>query len=141
MPPDILVFLHNNMFLVAVCLISGGMLVWPLIQKVTVGAKDVSVPQAVQLINRRDAIVLDVRDEAEFASGHVPNARHIPVAEMGKRLKELEKFKQRPLVVVCRSGPRAASACALLKKSGFAEVFSLKGGILSWSQASMPLEK
>jgi len=141
MQPDIWVFLQNNIFLVAVCLVSGAMLVWPLIQKVMVGAKDVSVQQAVQLINRRDAIVLDVRDAAEFQSGHVPNARHIPVAEMEKRLKELDKFKQRPLVVVCRSGPRAASACALLRKNGFAEVFTLKGGILGWSQASMPLEK
>jgi rhodanese-related sulfurtransferase len=141
MQPVIWVFLQNNIFLVAVCLVSGAMLVWPLIQKVMVGAKDVSVQQAVQLINRRDAIVLDVRDAAEFQSGHVPNARHIPAAEMEKRLKELDKFKQRPLVVVCRSGPRAASACALLRKNGFAEVFTLKGGILGWTQASMPLEK
>ncbi len=141
MQPDFLVFLQNNIFLVAVCLVSGGLLLWPLMQKVAVGAKDVSVQQAVQLINRRDAIVLDVRDATEFASGHVPNARHIPAAELEKRLKELDKFKEKPVVVICRSGTRSASACGTLRKNGFQEVFPLKGGVLGWTQASMPLEK
>ena len=141
MQPDILVFLKNNIFLVAVCLISGAMLVWPLIQKITAGGKEVSTQQAVQLINRRDAVVLDVRDASEFAEGHIPNARHVPVSELDKRLKELDKFKQRPVIVSCRSGSRSAAACGLLRKHGFEEVVSLKGGILAWQQASMPLEK
>ena len=141
MKPDILTFLQNNIFLVAVCVISAAMLLWPLIQKATSGSKDVSVQQAVHLINRRDAIVIDVRDNAEFASGHIPNARHIPAGEMEKRLKELEKFKQRPLILSCRSGPRAVSASGILRKNGFQEVFVLKGGILGWQQASLPLEK
>jgi rhodanese-related sulfurtransferase len=141
MPVDIWVFLEKNFFLVAVCVVSGAMLIWPLIQKVTSGAKDISVQEAVQLINRRDAVVLDVRDASEYASGHIPNSRHIPAGEIDKRLKELDKFKSRPIVVSCRSGNRAASACALLKKNGFAEVFPLKGGILGWQQASMPIVK
>jgi len=141
MQPDIWVFLQKNIFLVAVTLVSGGMLLWPLIQRGRIGAKEVSVQQAVQLINRRDAVVIDVRDAADFASGHIPNARHMPVAEMEKRLKELEKLKSRPVIVSCRSGNRAAAASAVLRKNGFQEVFPLKGGILGWQQASMPLEK
>lgn len=141
MQPDFWVFLQNNIFLVAVCLVSGGMLLWPLVQKLATGAKEVSVQQAVQLINRRDAIVLDVRDASEFASGHLPHARHIPAAELEKRVKELEKFKNKPVVITCRSGSRAASACGTLRKHGFQEVFPLKGGVLGWTQASMPLEK
>jgi rhodanese-related sulfurtransferase len=82
-----------------------------------------------------------VRDAAEYASGHIPNARHVPVAEIEKRLKELEKFKSRPIVVSCRSGNRAAAACAVLKKNGFQEAFPLKGGILGWQQAALPIEK
>jgi rhodanese-related sulfurtransferase len=82
-----------------------------------------------------------VRDATEYAAGHIPKARHIPVADIGKRLKELEKFKNRPIVVNCHSGNRAASACAVLKKNGFQEVFPLKGGILGWQQAAMPTEK
>ncbi|RPI47635.1 MAG: rhodanese-like domain-containing protein [Betaproteobacteria bacterium] len=141
MQPDIFVFLQNNIFLVAVCLISGGMLLWPMIQKATAGGKEVSVQQAVQLINRRDALVLDVRDASEFESGHIPNARHVPAADLEKRVKELEKFKQRPVIVSCRSGSRSIAACSALRKNGFQEVFSLKGGILGWQQASLPLEK
>ncbi len=141
MQPDIWDFLQKNIFLIAVCLVSGIMLFWPMVQRLAAGGKEVSVPEAVQLINRREAIVLDVRDAAEYASGHIPNARHVPVGELGKRLKELEKFKQRPVIVACRSGTRAAGACAVLRKNGFQEVFSLKGGVLGWQQASMPVEK
>ena len=141
MQPDIWVFLQKNIFLVAVTLVSGGMLLWPLILRARIGAKEVSVQQAVQLINRRDAVVIDVRDANEYASGHIPNARHMPAAEMEKRLKELEKLKSRPVIVSCRSGTRAAAASAVLRKNGFQEVFPLKGGILGWQQASMPLEK
>jgi len=141
MHPDIFTFLQNNIFLVAVCLISGGMLLWPMIQKVTGGSKEVSVQQAVQLINRRDALVIDVRDASEFESGHIPNARHVPVADLEKRIKELEKFKQRPVIVSCRSGSRSGAAGNALRKNGFEEVFALKGGILGWQQASLPLEK
>jgi rhodanese-related sulfurtransferase len=141
MQPDIWVFLQKNIFLVAVVVVSGGMLLWPLVQRGRLGTREVSVPEAVQLINRRDAVVLDVRDAAEFASGHIPNARHVPAAEVEKRLKELEKLKERPVIVSCRSGNRAGAASAVLRKHGFKEVFPLKGGILGWQQASMPMEK
>ena len=141
MQPDIWVFLQKNIFLVAVCLASGVMLLWPLFQRFGSGGKEVSVQQAVQLINRRDAMVLDVRDASEFASGHIPNARHVPAGEVEKRMKELEKWKQRPVIISCRSGTRSAAASAALRKNGFQEVFTLKGGILGWQQASMPLEK
>ena len=139
MPPDILAFLQNNIFLVAVCLLSGAMLLWPYVQKLSAGGKEISVPQAVQLINRRDAVVIDVREASEFETGHIPNARHIPAGEVEKRVKELEKFKQRPIIV--SGGARAISTCGVLRKQGFSEVFALKGGIAGWQQASMPLEK
>jgi rhodanese-related sulfurtransferase len=141
MQPNLFTFLQNNIFLVLVCVASGVMLIWPLIQKALSGSKEVSVPQAVQLINRRDAVVIDVREAAEYAAGHLPNARHIPGGEIDKRLKEIEKFKQRPIVVVCQTGNRSAAACGRLRKNGFAEAYNLKGGILGWQQASMPIEK
>jgi rhodanese-related sulfurtransferase len=143
MQPDIWVFLQKNIFLVAVALISGVMLMWPLIQRLTTGggSREVSAQQAVQLINRRDAVVLDVRDAQEYALGHIANARHIPAGEVGKRIAELDKVKQRPVIVACRTGARAAAACAQLRKNGFAEVVALKGGIVGWQQASLPLEK
>jgi rhodanese-related sulfurtransferase len=101
----------------------------------------VSALELVQLINRRDAVVIDVRDASEYAAGHITNARHIPEAQLAERLKELDRFKTRPIVVSCASGGRSARAGSVLQKHGFTEVFTLRGGIGAWQQASMPLEK
>lgn len=131
--------LHLVLFGTAV--ITGGMLVWPLVGRLMRPGQEVSALEAVQLINRRDALVLDVRDAAEYAGGHIANARHIPEAQLGERLKELEKFKSRPVIVSCRTGSRSAAAAALLRKHGFAEASALRGGLVAWQQASMPLEK
>ena len=137
-------FLMKNPFhlvLLGTALVTGGMLVWPLFNRVARPGNDVGALEAVQLINRRDAIVIDVRDAAEYASGHITNARNIPEKELAGRVKELEKFKSRPLIVSCRAGGRAPGAAATLRKLGFPEVFALRGGIAAWQQAGMPLEK
>lgn len=138
---DLWTFVQKNILLVGVCVASGVLLLWPFLARVRGGGKEVTALEAVQLINRRDAVVVDVREAAEFADGHIANSRHIPAAQMAERVKELEKLKRQPIVVVCRTGPRAASACATLKKSGFEEVFTLKGGVMAWQQASLPLQK
>lgn len=127
--------------LLGTAVVTGGMLIWPLLSRLFAGsASQVGAFEAVQLINRRDALVLDVRDKAEYVAGHIPNARNIPLPEIGGRLHELEKLKSRPIVVHCQSGARAASVCSLLKKNGF-EAFALRGGINGWVQASMPVVK
>jgi len=118
------------------------MLLWPAIRRVAGGAAhEVGTFEATQLINRRDAIVLDVRDAGEFANGHIPSAKHIPLAQLASRLKELEKFKERPIVVTGGVGNRTASAVGILRKGGFTEAVNLKGGVAAWQQASLPLEK
>ncbi|HET9663008.1 MAG TPA: rhodanese-like domain-containing protein [Burkholderiales bacterium] len=139
-----LAFLTKNPFhlvLFGTAVITGGMLIWPFFNRVARPGNDVGPLEAVQLINRRDAIVIDVRDAAEYASGHITNAKHIPEKELGERAKELEKFKARPIIVACRAGGRGPSAAVVLRKHGFAEVFALRGGVAAWQQASMPLEK
>lgn len=139
-----LIFLQKNPFnlmLFGTAVITGGMLIWPLINRPFRQAKEVGVAEAVQLINRRDAVVVDVRDSGEYAAGHIANARHIPEAQLADRLKELDKFKSRPIIVSCRSGGRAAGAVGVLAKNGFSEVFALRGGVAAWQQASMPLVK
>ena len=145
MDPSFLTFLQKNpwhMMLFGTAVVTGGMLIWPLVNRLLgAGAPQVGPTEAVQLINRRDALVLDVRDKAEFAAGHIPNARNIPLPELGGRLREIEKFKARPIVISCQSGARAAGVCGLLKKNGFGEVFSLRGGIGGWVEASLPVEK
>ncbi len=134
-------FVQNNIWLVLLAVASGAMLIWPIISSRIQGGSEVGTLEAVQLINRRDALVLDVRDGSEFAAGHIPHAKHIPMSRLSQSLRELEKFKTRPVVVNCQTGAISAKACALLRKEGFNEVFRLKGGIVSWEQASLPVEK
>jgi rhodanese-related sulfurtransferase len=141
MSPDIMQFVQTNIWLILIAVVSGAMLLWPMIRQTFQGGGEVGTLEATQLINRRDAVVLDVREAAEYAAGHLPNAKHIPLGQLASRLKELEKFKERPIVITCASGTRSGSALSLLKKNGFKEVVNLKGGIAAWQQASLPLEK
>ena len=134
-------FVQNNLMLIAIALLSAGMLVWPLIGRRMSGVKEVETLEATQLINHRDAVILDVREDKEFVTGHLPNAKHIPLGQLIARLKDVEKFKNKPIVVNCRSGARSATACGILRKNGFEEVYNLKGGINAWLQANMPVEK
>ena len=134
-------FVQNNLMLIAIALLSAGMLVWPLIGRRISGVKEVETLEATQLINHRDAVILDVREDKEFVTGHLPNAKHIPLGQLVARLKDVEKFKNKPIVVNCRSGARSATACGILRKNGFEEVYNLKGGINAWLQANMPVEK
>jgi rhodanese-related sulfurtransferase len=139
-----LVFLQKspfNMLLFGLALASGGMLLWPLLSRPFRVSHEVSAFDAVQLINRRDAVVLDVRASGEYASGHIANARHIQEAQLADRVKELDKFRSRPIIVSCATGSRAPGVTGALRKKGFAEVFALRGGISAWQQASLPLEK
>ena len=134
-------FVLNNIWLVLAAAVSGAILVWPLVNRRLSGVPEVGALQAVQLLNRNDALIIDVREPAEFSAGHAPNARNIPLAQFDKRVGELEKFKNRPAVVICQTGSRAHAATALLKKAGFAQVVVLAGGIGAWQQANMPIEK
>ena len=137
---DVLKFVQENIFLVGIAVASGGMLVWPMFSRGT-GGPSVGTVEAVHLMNREDAIVIDVRDAAEYASGHILNARNLPAAELEARAGELEKFKERPVIVTCESGSRSGPAAASLRKKGFTRVVSLSGGIADWKAASLPTEK
>jgi rhodanese-related sulfurtransferase len=120
-------FLQQNMIWVALAVVSGGMLLWPLVAGGNVAR--LTPAQATLLMNREDALVLDVRETGEWTSGHIAGARHITLAQLEKRLSDIEKFKDRPIIICCASGNRSSSACGQLKKGGFDKVFSLAGGI------------
>lgn len=130
-----------NMLLFGLAVSSGVMLLWPLLARTFRMSHEVGAIEAVQLINRRDALVLDVRDTGDYAAGHIANAKHVPEAQLADRMKELEKYRSRPIIVSCRSGSRASSVSGMLRKKGFTEAFALRGGIAAWQQASLPLEK
>ncbi|HEX4797984.1 MAG TPA: rhodanese-like domain-containing protein [Burkholderiales bacterium] len=137
---NLIKFVGDNLFLVAVACVSGAMLIWPAVRRAGGGAS-VSALQATLLMNQQNALVLDVRDAAEYGKGHMLNARNIPLAELEARAAELEKHKAKPLIVVCDTGNRSGRAAAALRKLGFERVFTLAGGIGSWQQAGLPLEK
>jgi rhodanese-related sulfurtransferase len=130
------------MMLFGTAVVSGGMLIWPLLSRLSAGGvAQVGALEAVQLMNRRDAVVLDVRETAEFATGHIPNARNIPFGELTNRLRELEKLKSRPIIVSGQSVSHASRVCAALKKIGITDVVTLRGGMGGWVEASLPVEK
>ena len=105
------------------------------------GGKKLSAQQTTNLINKQNAVVLDVRPSKEFKLGHLPNAVNIPIKEINNRLKELKKHEQSPIIIVCKSGQHAGTAGQILNKEGFEQIFRLKGGIFEWQSANLPLVK
>jgi rhodanese-related sulfurtransferase len=135
-------FISNNLALVALFLVSGAMLFWPEIARlIGASANEIGTLEATRLMNQGPSLVIDVRDDKEFAAGHLPRARHIPLKDLEGKATELAKFKEKPVILTCRSGPRAAAASRALKRAGFSNVYVLKGGVAAWQQASLPLEK
>ena len=131
---------HNWMLIIALFVILG-MLFFNLFGGRLRGYQAVGPAESVNLINHQDAIVLDVRENKEYQSGHILNSIHIPQSALAKRITELEKYKSRPVIVGCRSGSRSAFACGLLKKHGFENVYTLSGGVMAWQNANLPLTR
>jgi rhodanese-related sulfurtransferase len=130
----------DNIFLVAVAVVSGAMLVLPLLRR-GAGGPSVTTLQATQMINRQDALLLDVREQAEYAQAHILNARGLPLSQLEARIGDIEKFKDKPLIVYCATDNRSSSAAATLKKRGFSNVVILSGGFAAWQQAGLPVQK
>jgi rhodanese-related sulfurtransferase len=130
-------FVTENIFLIVIAFVSGAMLIWPLVNRQLAGAS-VNTLAATRLMND-GAVVIDVREPAEYAAGHIANSRNIPAAEIDKRAGELPANKA--VVVLCESGSRAARAAAALRRAGRADVVCLDGGLANWRQAGLPIVK
>ena len=129
-------FFKNNILLIGLAIGSGLMLLLPSFKK---GAGGVSPTEAVTLINRSNALVLDVRDEAEFSGGHIADATNIPVAELPNRLNELKKYQNKTILVNCQKGMRSSKACDILRKAEFTQINNLQGGLDAWLEAKLPV--
>lgn len=134
-------FLQKNILLVAAAVGSGAMLLWPLVRGGVGGGASVTTLQATQLMNRENALVLDVRDAAAYAAGHILGAKNLPLAEIDKRAADFERYKSKTVIVHCDTGNAAGRAVGLLKARGFEHVVSLSGGFRAWLQASLPVER
>ena len=138
---SLLEFIQLNIHLVLVACASLGGFLFLTYRKTAVEGKAVTPAQATMLINRENAVIIDVRSSDEYVSGHLPESRNIPEERFEERAAELEKLKDTPVIFVCQSGTRAAAVCNRLEKEGFAKVHALGGGISGWSASGLPLKK
>jgi rhodanese-related sulfurtransferase len=128
-------FINNNWMLVTVWGAFLAAFLWDNNQR---SGASVSTAQATQMINKQDAVVLDIRDKKDFDEGHLANAINIPYASLADRLSELESSKEHPIVLVCKSGQSVGMAGKTLKQKGF-QVFRLSGGMMEWSNQNLPV--
>lgn len=130
---------YTNLILIAALVISGALLVWPKIAGR--GRGGLSAAEATQLINRRNAVVVDLRAAADFAAGHVPAARHIALDELQAKIGQIAKNKATPVLLVCQTGLQSNKASEAVRAAGYTEVHVLQGGLSAWQQAGMPVVK
>ena len=134
-------FLSQNIMLVLLFITSGAMLLWPTLSTLTGGAREIGTLETTRLMNSGNALVLDIRATTEFGAGRIPKSKNIPLAEIDKRIEEIAKFKDKPVILTSGTNTRAGGAMRLLKQRGFVDVYQLQGGFGAWQQASLPVEK
>lgn len=134
-------FLKQNVLLIGLAIGSGVALLLPMLGRSAAGMTVLSVTESVMLMSRKSALVLDVREADEFAQGHLQGARNIPLSQLESRGKALDKFKDKPVLLVCQRGSRANQAAKLLKSQNFSALNVLKGGMSAWLEAKMPTSK
>jgi rhodanese-related sulfurtransferase len=134
-------FLGNHYFLVAALLLVLVMLARTELGHLTRRYRTIAPAELVRLINRDNALVIDVSSAADFEKGHIAGARHVAPGQLDPEHKELARVRELPVVVVCRNGTGAQDACARLSKAGFTQVHCLDGGLNAWIAAELPVVK
>jgi rhodanese-related sulfurtransferase len=134
-------FVQNNWLLILVLIVSGAMLVWPLVQRRLSPLKDVGNLEATRLINSANAVLIDVRETNEYEGGRLPGAIHIPLSQIEGRGDELKRYVGKPVIAYCMSGNRSRMAGGPLARVGFKDVYHLHGGYRGWKDAGLPVEK
>lgn len=135
---QIIEFVGNHTLLFIAFFVTLGMLIYTEYMRLSTANTALSPYDATQKMNAGESIFLDVRDESEFKGGHLLNSRSLPVNKLAERLHEIEKFKEKDIVVYCDNGMRASRAVGKLKKAGFSNLFTLAGGLVAWEKANLP---
>jgi len=139
--PQAIEFFRNHPLLVMAFIAIVAGLVWTFLAGRSKGVRRLGPMEVTRLINSDDAVVVDVRSDAEFRQGHIINALNVPENQLESQLSKLEKYRSRPVIAVCRAGQLSARAGAALRRAGFEDVYMLAGGLMAWEGASLPLSK
>ncbi|MFV1998112.1 MAG: rhodanese-like domain-containing protein [Acidiferrobacterales bacterium] len=134
-------FLTENWYLFAALVVVLVMLGMTFLNQLIYKIKTVNAAQAIGLINREEAVVVDVCEPNEFQTGHLPNAINMPLTKLTNNIDTLNKHKGKPIVVTCRTGNRSMKGAITLKKGGFENVYSLSGGLTAWQKDNLPTER
>ena len=134
-------FAGNHLFLVTLFVAILMLLMWSLSGSVFSGATQLEPAEAIRMMNHEHAMILDIRVPADFEAGHVLNAINIPHSELSERLKELNKYQQKPLIVYCENGAVTTQAMRSLKAGGFEKIYGMKGGLIAWRNAALPVAR
>ncbi len=129
-------FLLENIIIIAIAVISGAMLAWPMLGRVR-GGNGIDTLVATQMVNQQHAVFVDIRTAEEYAQGHIPQARSLPMDQIESRAQTLPKNK--PLIVVCANGRSSGRAVTQLQAKGLENVVTLNGGMAAWQQAGLPV--
>ena len=133
-------FIAENWILILIAFISGGLLVWPMVNKAAGGGTAVGTSEAVRLINREKGVLIDVGEPGEYGQAHASGARNVPFGQL-EGSKDLPTNKALPVIVLCPTGSRAGRAAGLLRKAGYDKAVSVSGGNAAWREAQLPMEK
>lgn len=133
-------FIIDNLALIAIAVVSGGMLLWETFRRGG-GGDGVTAAQAVLKVNREKGVMIDVCEPGEHQAGHAAGCKNIPLGQLDKRLNELPKDKNAPVLVMCQSGARARRAAAQLRKDGYVNAAAVSGGLRAWREAGLPVDK
>lgn len=132
-----LIFIGQQWLLVGILMV----LVFLYIQgEIKRGGQTISVHQLTLLVNRENALILDVRESTEFKEGHIIDALHIPFAKLKERLAELDKYKDKPIIIVDKMGQHSGTAGKQLREAGF-NISRLDGGMTEWRGSNLPVVK
>lgn len=129
-------FIGNHLYLSLMWVVTLGVII---MYHQRTASSSVGPQQAVMLINRKEAIVVDVREKKEFESGHIVDSINIPMTKLKQRITEVWKYKDKPMVVVCKLGQHSGQAAKILQEAGHADVVRLAGGLTEWKAQSLPL--
>jgi rhodanese-related sulfurtransferase len=134
-------FVINNWYLFLALVVVVALLVAPNVMQLMHGIRNLGPSECVMLANRESGVFVDVSEPSEYKTGHIPNALNVPLGTIHQGLPQLDKHKERPVIVVCRTGNRALRGATALRKRGFKTVHVLAGGLAAWEKENLPLER